>query len=186
MRQMTVLAITIAIASISQAQSASSSGPIQGLDHMQMDHAAHMAAMTKEQQQAEVSKRGKDVMPFELLATLHTFTKDAEGGIQQVTARDKFDAKQASLVRQHLKNIQAQFLAGDFSGPGHIHGEQMPGLAELEAAKPGQITIAYKEIKGGAQLAYHTADPMLVAAIHEWFDAQVSDHGKDAVQGHTY
>jgi len=28
----------------------------------------------------------------------------------------------------------------------------MPGLAELKAAKPGQIAIAYKDVKGGAEL----------------------------------
>ena len=26
----------------------------------------------------------------------------------------------------------------------------------------------------------------LVAALHQWFDAQLSDHGKDAVQGHAH
>jgi hypothetical protein len=32
-------------------------------------------------------------------------------------------------------------------------------------------------------LTDRTSDPVLVAAIHKWFDAQVSDHGKDAIEG---
>ncbi|RUP25752.1 MAG: aspartate carbamoyltransferase [Curvibacter sp.] len=160
--------------------------PMQGMDHMNMDHAAHMAAMAKAQRQAKVSELGKDVMPFDLSATLHVFTKDAEGGVQQVAARDKSDVKQTELARRHLKEIREQFLKGDFSGPTHIHGAQMPGLAELSAAKPGSIAIGYKDVKGGAELSFKTADPVLVAAIHKWFDAQVSDHGKDAMEGHVH
>jgi len=173
-----------AAASLAQAQSVSPPTPMEGMDPMHMDHAAHMEAMTKAQRQAEVSERGRDVMPFDAAATLHVFTKDAEGGVQQVVARNKGDVRQATVVRQHLKDIRGQFLRGDFSAPGHIHGAQMPGLKELQAAKPGQIAIDYKEIRGGAQLAWRTSDPVLVAAVHQWFDAQVSDHGKDAMEGH--
>lgn len=149
-----------------------------------MDHAAHMAEMAKAQRQAEVSHRGKDVMPFSLPATTHIFTKTADGGIQQVVARKATDTAQVKLVRQHLREIREQFLKGDFSGPAHIHGMDMPGLAELQAARPGQIAIAYQDIKGGAQLAYSTSEASLVAALHRWFDAQLSDHGKDAMAGH--
>ena len=159
---------------------------MEGMDHSHMDHAAHMAAMAKAQRQSQVSELGKDVMPFDLSATLHVFTKDSEGGVQQVAARDKSDAKQTELARRHLKEIREQFLKGDFSGPTHIHGAQMPGLAELSAAKPGSIAIGYKDVKGGAELSFKTADPVLVAALHKWFDAQVSDHGKDAMEGHVH
>lgn len=131
--------------------------PMQGMGHINMEHATHMAAMNKAQREEQVAELGKDVMPFDLATTLHIFTKDAEGGIQQVVARNKSDKKQTALVRQHLKDIQGQFLRQDFSGPSHIHGVQMPGLADLQAAEPGQIAIEYKEVKGGAQLAYRTA-----------------------------
>jgi hypothetical protein len=60
----------------------------------------------------------------------------------------------------------------------------MPGLAALNAAAPGSIVISYSEIPEGAELTYRTQDPALVAALHQWFTAQVSDHGPDAVVGH--
>lgn len=151
-----------------------------------MDHAAHMAEMARSQRQAEVARRGVDVMPFSLAATVHTFTKTDTGGVQQVVARVASDSAQVKLVRQHLREIREQFLKGDFSGPAHIHGQSMPGLAELQAAKPGQIAIAYRDIRGGAQLTYSTREASLVAALHAWFDAQLSDHGQDAMAGHDH
>ncbi|KAB0503116.1 aspartate carbamoyltransferase [Pseudomonas moorei] len=135
------------------------------------------------QRQAEVAGRGQDVMPFSLAATTHVFTKTAEGGIQQVVAKPPGDAAQVQLIRQHLQAIHERFLKGDFSGPAHIHGQDMPGLADLKAAKPGQIAIEYTDIEGGAQLLFKTSNPALIAALHQWFDAQLSDHGKDAMEG---
>ena len=46
--------------------------------------------------------------------------------------------------------------------------------------------IDYKDVKGGGQLTYKTQDASLVAALHKWFDAQLSDHGKDAMEGHAH
>lgn len=150
-----------------------------------MDHANMATTATNAQRQAEVSGRGKDVMPFSLAATTHIFTKTAEGGVQQVVVKNPADAAQEKMIRQHLQELRVQFLKGDYSGPSHIHGQSMPGLADLKAAKPGQIAIAYKDIEGGAQLTYNTSEANLVAALHKWFSAQLSDHGKDAMEGHV-
>lgn len=136
--------------------------------------------------QAEVSQRGADVMPFSLKATTHVFSKTADGGVQRVIAKDGANVEQVKLIRLHLHDIQAQFLKGDFSGPTHIHGQEMPGLAGLKAAKPGQIAIGYRDVDGGAELTYRTADASLVTALHNWFDAQLSDHGSDAMAGHDH
>ena len=135
---------------------------------------------------AEVAKRGADVMPFDLKATTHAFTKTDVGGVQGVVAKDPGDQVQVDLVRKHLKDIQTQFTKGDFSGPSHIHGQDMPGLAQLQAAKPGQVKITYADVPGGAQVTYSTSAPELVAALHSWFDAQLSDHGADAMAGHHH
>jgi hypothetical protein len=60
----------------------------------------------------------------------------------------------------------------------------MPGLAVLKAAAPSSIAISYREIPDGAELTYRTQDPVLVAVLHRWFTAQMSDHGPDAAVGH--
>ncbi|APV41870.1 aspartate carbamoyltransferase [Pseudomonas frederiksbergensis] len=157
----------------------------QTMDHSKMNHAAHMTTMADAQREAEVSQRGEKVMPFSLAATTHIFTKNAEGGMQRVVAKKSTDADQVKLVREHLLEIRKQFLNGDFSGPSRIHGDDMPGLADLKTARPGQISIVYQDVEGGAELIYKTSDASLVTALHQWFDAQLSDHGKDAMEGHS-
>lgn len=136
--------------------------------------------------QAEVARRGSEVMPFDLSATTHIFTKTPDGGVQKVVAKRAGDAAQVRLVREHLRSLRADFARGDFSGPARIHGDDMPGLAQLRSAAPGRIAIRYREVKGGAELTFHTRDPELVAALHQWMDAQLSDHGADAMAGHMH
>ena len=142
--------------------------------------AAHAASPER---QADVATKGAEVMPFDLKATTHIFTKTADGGIQRVIAKNPADAQQVKLVREHLHDIRDAFMRGDFSGPSHIHGDEMPGLAQLRAAKPGEVVIAYADVVGGAALTYRTTSAALVTALHKWFDAQLSDHGADAVAG---
>ncbi len=131
----------------------------------------------------EVAQRGAEVMPFSLSATTHFFTKTSDGGIQQVVTR-YHDPKQTALIREHLSVIARQFSAGDFEAPEQIHGDAMPGLASLRAARPGELQIRYRDLPNGGEIAYHASDPRLVEALHEWFDAQLSDHGHDAMAGH--
>lgn len=157
----------------------------QTTDHSRIDHGAHVATMPAAQRQVDVARRGKEVMPFSLAATTHIFTKTAQGGVQQVVLKNSEDTEQVRLTRLHLQEIREQFLKGDYSGPTRIHGQDMPGLAELKAAAPGQVAITYADIKGGAELSYTTVNSALVAALHRWFDAQLSDHGKDAMAGHA-
>jgi hypothetical protein len=102
--------------------------------------AVSAASAADTQRQAEVAKLGADVMPFSLKATTHIFTKTAEGGVQRVVAKSLSDAQQVKLVREHLRDIQTQFLKGDFSGPTHIHGAEMPGLAELRPPSTDRST----------------------------------------------
>lgn len=135
---------------------------------------------------AEVAERGADVMPFDLKATTHIFTNTDRGGAQSVVAKDPSDLVQVDLVRRHLKDIQTQFKNGDFSGPSHIHGQEMPGLTQIKKAKPGQIEMTYITVPGGAKVTYSTSVPALVKALHTWFDAQLTDHGADAVAGHHH
>lgn len=142
-------------------------------------------AADKTRQEA-VAERGVDVMPFDLKATTHIFTKSKMGGIQQVIVKNSSDATQIGLIREHLKKIAAQFSKGEFSGPTNIHGAEMPGLAELKAAQPTEIKIQYRELKTGAEIIYTTENPKLVAALHQWFDAQLADHGQDAMAGHDH
>jgi hypothetical protein len=136
------------------------------------------------QRQEDVAKRGAEVMPFAHTDTMHVFTKTADGGTMRIVAKDAADAQQISMVRAHLQLMRGRFEQGEYSGPAHIHGDAMPGLADLKSAKPGKIAVSYRQVEGGAELQFRTADAKLLSALHDWFDAQLSDHGKDAVAGH--
>ena len=59
----------------------------------------------------------------------------------------------------------------------------MPGLAALKAAKPGEIAISYRDVDGGAERTYWSNGAHLVDSLHSWFDAQLADHGADAMEG---
>jgi len=138
------------------------------------------------QRQSEVAQRSAEVMPFSLGAATHIFSKTSDGGTQRVVAKNPSDKTQVRLIREHLRSIGEQFRNGDFSAPSQIHGDDMPGLAQLKAAKPGQISIDYKDVRAGGQLTFRTHDATLIVALHEWFGAQLSDHGPDAIEGHQH
>jgi hypothetical protein len=137
---------------------------------------------TLAQRQEEVAERGAQVMPFDLDATTHTFTKTGDGGLQVVVADDPADAEQIALIRNHLAEERDNFARGDFDDPAAIHGHDMEGVAELRAGY-ADITVEYAETPDGAQLVYTSAEPELVDAIHAWFDRQVMDHGAHAQEG---
>jgi hypothetical protein len=145
----------------------------------------HAAEKASTQRLDDVAQRGMQVMPFNLEQTTHVFSKTAQGGVQQVIVKDAGNTEQIKLIREHLAKIADEFQRGDFSNPAKIHGDNMPGLDQLRQAKPGQINIAYKALANGAQIDYSTDVPVLIQSLHQWFDAQLSDHARHAVSGHS-
>lgn len=131
------------------------------------------------ERQAEVAQLGADVMPFDLDATTHRFEPIDDGLVQTVVADDPNDGQQVSLVREHLAAEAERFANGDYSDPASIHGEDMPGLAELEAGASA-IAIELEDVTDGARITYTTDDPALIDALHRWAQAQVTDHGEHA------
>lgn len=133
--------------------------------------------------QEAVAERGRTVMPFDLEETTHLFTPAETGGAQDVVADQPDDAKQIDLIRTHLQQEAKAFGQGDFGDPAQIHGDSMPGLAILEEGYK-RIEVRYRERPDGATLTYTTEEPSLVDALHDWFEAQLSDHGDHAETGH--
>ena len=146
----------------------------------------HAVEPAGEKRLDEVAERGTHVMPFDLEKTVHVFSKTQEGGVQQVIVKNKADREQIQRIRAHLSEISAEFSQGDYSKPTHIHGQDMPGLNTLKTASPGQVKIEYIELPDGAQIRYSSRLPHLIRAIHQWFDAQLSDHARHAVPVHPH
>ena len=133
----------------------------------------------------DVARRGVHVMPFDLELTTHVFSKSPTGGIQKVIVKDPKNTQQIKLIREHLAQISCQFQQGNFSNPAKIHGDAIPGLNDLKKATPTQINIVYEDLPNGAKITYSTDIPLLISAIHQWFDAQLSDHARHAISGHS-
>lgn len=131
------------------------------------------------QRQATIEQRSEKVMPFDMNRTMHVFTPMQSGGVQSVISHDG-DPQQLALIRSHLRKEATAFAHGDFDDPASIHGNAMPGLAQLRAGAR-RIAVVYASTANGAQITYKTSDPTLIAAIHEWFAAQVRDHGAHAM-----
>ena len=102
-----------------------------------------------------------------------------DGLTQTVVVDDPSDTDQLALVREHLQDEADRFARGDFDDPAHIHGDAMPGLADLQAGYFA-IDVTYSEIPDGARITYRTTDPSLVDALHTWGAAQTADHGNHA------
>jgi len=132
--------------------------------------------------QAAMTARAAQVMPFDLNATRHTFTKTDRGGVQQVLADDPADRRNIELIRAHLQQEAAAFRKGDYSDPAKIHGMDMPGVKELEAGA-SRVQVRYEPLPARARIAYASSDPVLVAALHAWFDRQDTDHAMPGMGG---
>lgn len=123
-------------------------------------------------------------MPFNLEQTVHVFSKKEYGGLQQIVVKNPSDRKQIELIRQHLAEISVDFQQEKYTAPTWLHGENMPGLATLKSARPEEINIEYTALDDGAQITYKSDKPDIIQAIHQWFDAQMSDHSRHAMPHH--
>lgn len=129
--------------------------------------------------QQTIRDRSRHVMPFSMDASMHRFRPTPTGGVMTVIAHDG-DVTQVALVRAHLQKEAAAFARGDYADPAYIHGKNMPGLAALSAGAK-RISVRYGPLEDGATIAFSTTDSSLITALHQWFAAQVSDHGHDAM-----
>lgn len=135
---------------------------------------------TLEQRQVEIRQRGSLVMPFDLDKTTHYFIQNDTGAVMEIKVKDPNDQEQVGLIREHLQKEANLFAQGDFGDPANLHGMDMPGLSVLSNSA-GKFSVSYYEIKGGAKLEYISDDSEIITALHEWFMAQVMDHGSDAM-----
>lgn len=180
----TLLVISILYLSGLLQRPASSESMVHQEGMVHTDDMSHQANMDQDVsgRQEEVAERGSEVMPFDLDRTTHIFEKTAYGGLQQVIS-DEGDLAQIALIQAHLQEEALRFQQGDFDDPAQIHGDEMPGLALLRAEYE-QVEVIYTSLPDGAQIDYKAETAELIVAIHAWFEAQLSDHGAHATEGH--
>jgi hypothetical protein len=129
--------------------------------------------------QDHVHYMSSGVMPFDMTRTTHVFKMTESGGIQRVIVKDRADAGQITLIRQHLREEAGRFERGDYSDPAKLHGATMPGITQLQHGAD-RVKVTYSDLPDGAEITFDTPDLHLLTAIHRWFGAQLSEHGADA------
>lgn len=142
---------------------------------------AKEAAAVKNAENAPASSQR---VPYDTQQTLESFSKTVHGGIMHIVAKSADDTQQIKLIQQYLRQTAAEYKKNDFSSTERFHGSDMPGLALMKSAKTDDIRYEYKALPNGGQIHFSTEYPHLLNALHNWFDAQIKEHGNVALPEH--
>ncbi|MGZ5052920.1 MAG: aspartate carbamoyltransferase [Methylobacter sp.] len=132
----------------------------------------------------EKNASSSQLVPYDTQQALESFSKTVHGGIMHIVAKPADNAQQIKLIQQYLRQTAEQYKKGDFSSTERFHGPDMPGLAQMKAAKTGDIRYDFQVLPNGGQIHFSTEYPQLLTALHHWFDAQIAEHGSSALSGH--
>jgi hypothetical protein len=123
---------------------------------------------------AALQERGAAAMGVDQYTSSHIFEDLPDGG-RIVLQRDSVDAEGTATIRAHMQDIAARFADGDFSIPGMVHDQVVPGTAVM-AARRALIAYAADTLPRGAQVRITTTDAEAVRAVHEFLAFQRMDH----------
>lgn len=123
---------------------------------------------------AALQTRGHEAMGVDQYTSQHRFEPLPDGGRIELQ-RDTGDTTGVATIRAHMRDIADRFSQGDFSIPGFVHAQEVPGTAVMAARKAG-IAYEARDLRGGAEVRIRTTDPDAVAAIHEFLAFQRGDH----------
>ena len=124
---------------------------------------------------AAVQERGKGVMGVDQYTSKHVFEDLPDGGRVVLDRDDATDTADVATIRAHMRDIAAAFQRGDFTAPGMVHAQEVPGT-RIMAAKRSAITYEATDRPRGAEVRIRTTDSSAVKAVHEFLAFQRSDH----------
>lgn len=124
---------------------------------------------------AGVQERGKTVMGVDQYLSRHVFEDLPDGGRIVLQRDDAGDTASVRAIRAHMREILADFRAGNFSKPFHVHAMTVPGTGVM-SEKRKAISYSVADVPRGAELRIRTKDAAAVAAIHQFLAFQRSDH----------
>jgi hypothetical protein len=142
--------------------------------HAGAGHDSHHAGAASDSAFAELQRRGAVVMGVDQYRSAHRFDALPDGGrieLQSLTG----DSADVAGIRQHFRDIEAAFGAGDFSKPFEVHAGPVPGTGLMKARKD-RIRCLRRDLPSGAELHLITDDADLVRAIHAFLAFQRGDH----------
>lgn len=132
---------------------------------------------------AEVQRRGATVMGVDQYTSQHVFEPLPDGGRIVLQRDDSTDTAGIATIRAHMREVAADFRAGDFSKPFQVHAMEVPGT-KVMAVRRDAIAYTTRDLPRGAEVRITTADSVAVAAIHDFLAFQRSDHRAAEHMGH--
>lgn len=123
---------------------------------------------------AELQARGAQAMGVDQYTSTHVFESLPDGG-RIILQRDSSDAAGSATIRSHMRDIAARFSAGDFSLPGMVHGQVVPGT-DMMTVRRAFIQYEADTLPRGAQVRIITTDSAAIAAVHAFLAFQRMDH----------
>lgn len=123
---------------------------------------------------AALQARGAEAMGVDQYTSSHIFEDFADGG-RIVLQRDSVDAAGTATIRAHMSDIAGRFADGDFTIPGMVHDQEVPGTAVMSARR-ARITYVVDTLPRGGQVRIITTDPEAVKAVHTFLAFQRMDH----------
>ena len=123
---------------------------------------------------AEMQTRGHEAMGVDQYTSAHRFESLPDGGRIELV-RDATDTAGVATIRAHMRDIAGRFAQGDFTIPGFVHAQEVPGTRVM-AERRGRISYEARDLPGGAEVRIRTTDPDAVAAVHDFLAFQRGDH----------
>jgi hypothetical protein len=105
----------------------------------------------------------------------HVFEDLPDGGRIVLDRDDASDTAAIRTIRAHMRDIQGRFTRGDFTLPGLVHAQQVPGTNTM-AARRASITYTAQDRPRGGEVRIQSSDSTAIAAIHEFLGFQRMDH----------
>ena len=136
------------------------------------DGAAHAADSARF---AAVQERGRSVMGVDQYTSAHVFESLPDGGRIVLDRADSADTAAIATIRRHMRDVAADFRAGDFTRPFRVHARRVPGT-DVMAERRAAITYLVSDRPRGAEVDIRTTDPAAVSAVHDFLAFQRADH----------
>lgn len=124
---------------------------------------------------AAMQERGAHVMGVNQYMSAHVFEDLPDGGRVVLERADAADTAAIRTIRAHMREIVADFRAGDFSKPFAVHAQTVPGTAVMRA-KRAAIVYDARDLPRGGEVRITTSDSAAVNAIHRFLAFQRAEH----------
>lgn len=118
--------------------------------------------------------RGAHAMGVDQYTSAHLFETLADGG-RIVLQRDSVDPAGTATIRAHMRDIASRFADGDFTLPGVVHAQVVPGTAVMTASRE-RIRYVADTLPRGGEVRIVTTDSTALSAVHAFLAFQRQDH----------